>query len=65
MVLGPGFGSNEAIFQSDETLLKRTGFTIAKVVFEDRPMFEFFVAVVALSSASIFFAHALEAYFTR
>ena len=34
-------------------------------LFEDRSMFEFLIAVVALTSASIFFAHAVEAYLTQ
>lgn len=29
---------------------------------KDDPMFEFIIAVIALSSASIFLAHAVEAY---
>lgn len=59
------FGSNEAIFRSDETLLKQKAFIVSRLLFKDDPMFEFIVAVIALSSVSIFFAHAVEAYFTQ
>jgi hypothetical protein len=36
--------------------------TIQYGMCKDSPMFEFVLAVIALSSASIFLAHAVEAY---
>jgi hypothetical protein len=65
MTSRPDFGSNEAIFRGDETILKRKTFRLSGLLLKDDPMFEFIVAVIALSSVSIFFAHAVEAYFTQ
>jgi hypothetical protein len=60
--------TNEAIFHRNETPLKHTGAYFARVAEINclgRFMFDFVAAVLVLTSASIFFAHLVDAYLTH
>ena len=63
-------GLNETIFGSYEIFLKQKGAYVLAIgartwLSEDSSMFEFVIGIIALSSASIFFAHAVESYLTQ
>jgi hypothetical protein len=62
-------GTDETIFQGYETSLKHRRTYVGVACFradsEGVSMFEFVIAVIALSSVSIFFAHVVEAYLTQ
>ena len=57
--------AKEAILRRDETFLKQERVkqtNVQRTRIKDDVMFHFVIAVIALSSASIFLAHAVEVY---
>lgn len=65
-VTGPQKQPREVVYVNYETFLKLNGVYIAAFpahrMCKDRSMFEVVIAIVAFASASIFLAHAVEAY---